>query len=40
MSNRTQLPPLDGESFLAKLEEAQDEGDADFVEANMPGWSG
>ena len=34
--NRTQLPPLDGELFLAKLEQAEAEGHADFVEANMP----
>ena len=35
MPNRTQLPPLDGEPFLAKLEEAQAKGDADFVETDM-----
>ncbi len=35
MMTRTQLPPLDGEPFLANLEEAQAEGDADFVEADM-----
>jgi hypothetical protein len=27
---------LDGELFLAKLEEAQAEGDTDFVAAHMP----
>jgi len=36
MPNRTRLPPLDGKPFLAKLEEAQAEGDADHVERNMP----
>jgi len=35
MHSRTQLPPLDGEPFIAKLEEAQAEGDADHVERNM-----
>ena len=29
-------PYKDGEPFIAKLEEAVIEGDADFIEANMP----
>ena len=29
-------PPQDGEPFVAKLEQAIEEGDADFIEANLP----
>ena len=32
----TQLGYLDGERFIAKLEEAVEAGDADYIEANMP----
>ena len=31
----TRLPWHDGERFIAKLEQAIEEGNADFVEANM-----
>jgi hypothetical protein len=30
------LPMNDGEPFIAKLEEAVESGDADFVERNLP----
>ena len=36
MPERAHLPSQDGEPFIAKLEEAQADGDADFVEPNMP----
>ncbi len=32
----TKLPYLDGEPFIARMEEAIERGDADLVEANMP----
>jgi len=32
----TRLPIQDAEPFIAKLEQAVQEGDADFIEANMP----
>ena len=32
----TRLPWHNGERFIAKLEQAIDEGNADFIEANMP----
>jgi len=32
----TRLPWHDSERLIAKLEQAIDEGNADFVEANMP----
>jgi hypothetical protein len=32
----TKLPADDAEPFIRKLEEAQQAGDADFIEANMP----
>ena len=32
----TPPPPQDGEPFVAKLEQPIEEGDADFVGANMP----
>ena len=33
---RTTTGHLDGEPFIAKLEQAQDEGNLDFVTANLP----
>jgi len=33
---RTRLPWHDGEPFIAKLEQAIDEGNCHFIEANMP----
>ena len=33
---RTTLDYLDGEPFIAAMEKAQDEGNLDFVQANMP----
>ncbi len=35
-SNRTQLGPTDGEAFIAQLEQSIEDGNADFIEANMP----
>lgn len=32
----TKLPWHDSERFIAKLEQAIDEGNADFIEANIP----
>ena len=32
----TKLPMHDGEPFIARLEQAVEEGDAEFIEANMP----
>jgi len=32
----TQLPPNDGNAWICKLEQAQEEGWADFIEENMP----
>lgn len=32
----TRLPPHDGEPFIAKLEQAIEDGNARFVGANMP----
>ena len=34
---RTTLGYLDGEPFIAAREKAQDEGNLDFVQVNMPG---
>jgi hypothetical protein len=35
MCRRRELPPIDGEAFVAKLEEAQAEQNADFVGLNV-----
>jgi len=32
----TKLPHLDGEPFIAKLEQGIAEGDPDYIEANLP----
>lgn len=36
MGKRTQIGYLDGEKFIATMERASEEGDADFASANMP----
>ena len=36
VAKRTQLGHLDGQPFIAKLEQAVEQGDADFIERNMP----
>lgn len=33
---RTKLGQLDGEPFIANLEQAVEQGNADFIERNMP----
>ena len=30
------LPPLDGEPFIEKLEQGIEDGEGDYIEANMP----